>query len=217
MEIIFKYDLKMEWDNLHKGLESKNNPVLPRIAAEMIEKNVDLENKNQVLNFIEDKIVKDNIDIEKQKQLIAQCWQIIEKEAIERMDKLFQGTLRSGIIGYLTLNQRCAYDIDKNYFYININAQNTNSIILHELLHFYTARYIQPLFKKEKLNGVNYNDFKEALTFLLNTNFSDLLGGSKDEGYEKQKKLRIYLEKTWPKFDNIPQFSKYVIKNYFKK
>ena len=94
-------------------------------------------------------------------------------------------------------------------------SKSTNHIILHELLHFYSYQYILPLFKESDLGYEKFNDFKEALTFLLNTNFSDLLNGNHDNGYEKQKELRAYLENNWHKFKNVISLTKFVLKDYY--
>lgn len=216
MKINFKYDLNMEWDNLRRGLHSINQPQMTKIAILMQKQGIDITNKAQVLEFFKDKIANENLDMEDCKQKAIQNWQKIEKETIKRMDRLFNGSLEKDITAYLTLNGRCAYNVDKNYFYCCI-YENSNSVVLHELLHFYTYRFILPMFKEKKLNYEKFNDYKEALTIILNTDFIDLLDDCEDEGYEKQKELRAYLEKTWPKFNNIPELSKYVIKNYFKK
>jgi len=218
MTIHFEYDLEMEWDNFRRGLYSKNHPgILPKLAEEMVEKKLDYKNKKVVLDFIKKKTLALKLYPENQISKIQNDWQKIELESIKRMDMLFGQSLNYNITVYLTVNNRCAYNIDQHYFFVNMFSKSTNRIILHELLHFYTYEYILPIFKQRNLNYNQFNDYKEALTFLLNTNLGYLLNGYKDNGYKKQKDLRIYLEKTWPKYNNINILTKFTIDNYFKK
>lgn len=216
MKISFKYNQAMEWDNFRRGLYSINHAQMTKIAIAMQKQGIDLENKSQVLEFFKNKISNENIDIEKHRKKMILNWVKINEETIKRMDKLFKGSLEKDITAYLTLNRRCAYNIDKNYFYTDIYSENSNSTVLHELLHFYTYKFVLPMFKKHHLDYEAFNDYKEALTIILNTDFNDLLDGFQDEGYDKQKDLRIYLEKNWPKFSNAIDFSEFVIKNYFQ-
>jgi hypothetical protein len=43
----------------------------------------------------------------------------------------------------------------------------------------------------------SFNDFKEALTFVMNYEFSEFLPSHREEGYEKQKKLIEFLESKY--------------------
>lgn len=216
MKINFKYNLEMEWDNLKGGLNSKNHPgVLPPLAQDMADDNLDYNNKKIVIDFVKKKILSLKINPNDEISKIRKNWEKIETEAVKRMNALFGQSLNYNITVYLTINFRCSYNIDQHYFFVNMLSQSTNHIILHELLHFYTYQSILPIFKENRLDYDQFNDFKEALTFLLNTDFDDSLDGKKDEGYDKQKDLRIYLEKNWPKFRNVVDFSKFVIKGYF--
>jgi hypothetical protein len=57
---------------------------------------------------------------------------------------------------------------------------------MHELLHFYTHRKYDSL----GLEGKKFNDIKESLTVLLNTEFADLMSGANDSGYPQHKEMR---------------------------
>lgn len=217
MKIHFKYNLEMEWDNFQRGLHSKNHPgILPSLAKEMADSHLDYNNKKVFSDFIQKKTKLLKLNPNDEISKIQNNWIKIEPESVKRMDELFEHSLNHNITVYLTINSRCGYNIDQHYFFVNIFSKSTNRIILHELLHFYTYQSTLPMFKKQGLGRNQFNDFKEALTFLLNTNFSDLLANFQDNGYEKQKDLRIYLEQNWPKFNNIPHLSEYVIKDYFE-
>lgn len=206
----------MEWDNFQRGLHSKNHPgVLPSLAQEMVNINLDYNDKKNFSDFIHNKTKLLNLNIEDEIFKVQNYWRKIESESVKRMNELFGLSLAHDITVYLTINSRCGYNIDQHYFFVNIFSESTNRIILHELLHFYTYQSVLPMFKEQGLDRDQFNDFKEALTFLLNTNFNDLLNNFQDNGYEKQRELRDYLEQNWSKFDNVIDFSKFVIGQYY--
>ena len=68
-------------------------------------------------------------------------------------------------------------------------------VSLHELLHFYTHQLIEPLFVKARVRE-RHNDFKEALTALLNLEFADLLD-QPDRGYPQHQPLREAISAKW--------------------
>lgn len=215
MKIHFKYNLEMEWDNFQRGLCSKNHPgVLPKLAQEMADNNLNFNDKKVFSDFIQKKTLSLSLNPTKKISEIEKSWKKIEIESVKRMDKLFGQSLNHNITVYLTINSRCGYNIEQHYFFVNCFSKNTNLIILHELLHFYTYQNILPMFKEKNLNREQFNDFKEALTVLLNSNFSDLLEGDIDQGYEKQQDLRKYIKINWLKFSNVIDFSKFVLKNF---
>lgn len=216
MKIHFRYNLEMEWDNFQRGMHSKNHSgKLFPLAQEIKDNQLDFNDKKVVLNFIKNKTALLNLNPTEKISKIKKDWEKIETESTKRMKTLFDTSLNHDITVYLTISSRCGYNIDQHYFFVNMFLKNTNLIMLHELLHFYTYQTILPMFKKQKLNHDKFNDYKEALTFLLNTNFNDLLDGTLDNGYEKQRDLRIYLEEKWSKFDNVIDFSKFIIENYY--
>jgi DNA-binding Lrp family transcriptional regulator len=214
MKLLFLYDIEKEFVNLWNGLRSRNHPKdeLPSIVQEMLQKGVNLEDKEEVKNFFKNKIQELKFNPGLAIQKIKQKWDLIQEEAIDRLDKLFEGKLLFDITAYLSLNERCSYNYKEKYFFIYAYAKNTNLIILHELLHFYTLTFIAPIFKENKIPKEKFYDFNEAITFILNTNFSDLLEGDKDLGYEKQKQLRSLLEKQWSSCKTIKNPSHYAIK-----
>jgi len=211
-KITFKYDLEKEFWNLHAGLNSINHPNEPlsKFAQEMKDGEIDFKNKKQVLEFIQNKIKK--IDIQRQISKIENGWQKVEENAIQRMDKIYGWPFDfPNLTAYLTLNPRCAYNPDKNFFFVTMFSPHSKLIILHELMHFYAHKYIEPIFKKKHLSKEQFNDYKEALTVLLNFEFTDLLEDDIDKGYKKQDEFRKFISKNWPKFGNIIDLTKYMV------
>ena len=61
---------------------------------------------------------------------------------------------------------------------------------MHELLHFYTHRKYESL----KIESKKFNDIKESLTVLLNTDFVSLTGKDQDTGYPQHQKMRAEIK-----------------------
>jgi hypothetical protein len=57
MKLLFLYDIEKEFINLWNGLRSRNHPKdeLPSIVQEMLQKGVNLEDKEEVKNFFKNK------------------------------------------------------------------------------------------------------------------------------------------------------------------
>jgi len=80
----------MEFDNYQRGLNSKNHPgVLPSLAQEMADNNLNYNNKGDVLDFIRKKTQSLNLNPEKEIIKIQSNWEKIETESIKRMVALF--------------------------------------------------------------------------------------------------------------------------------
>jgi hypothetical protein len=110
----------------------------------------------------------------------------------------------------------CPYDEKENWFMVSMWHSILADIttICHEILHlqflYYYREYCQKFLSEKEIQ-----DLKEALTFLLNTNFNDLIL-SHDMGYLVHKKLRVKLEKIWKKekdFGNFLDKAIQIVKN----
>jgi len=218
MNLIFKYKVQMEYDNLQRGIDSINHKrKYSNIVQKMVNNGVDLNNKKQVIDFFGNLLNKQNVDTSKKMRKISKHWNLVSKDVESRLNKLFGEKINLGkITAYGSLNSRCGYNIIKKYFYVYIFEKNPNIALIHELLHFYTHKIVLKQFIKNKISKEDFNDFKEALTFLINTDFADLVPGSFDTGYPKQKKLRDYLISKWPDCKDVRNLANLTIKNYFK-
>ncbi len=66
---------------------------------------------------------------------------------------------------------------------------------MHELLHFYTLEAFAERTDELGLTPMQYNDIKESLTVLLNTEFKELMGDSIDNGYPQHQDMRTKILK----------------------
>jgi len=76
---------------------------------------------------------------------------------------------------------------------VKMTGGDTNRNIAHELLHFYTWYAFSEELEKKGVSKEKYNDVKESLTEVLNTDFSDLLREI-DTGYPQHHDLRIQVK-----------------------
>lgn len=189
MKVIFKYDIEKDIDNFQKGLQTVNNPNPTVLHKEFFETHDEEKSLDRefVREFIQNKTEKENLDFKKQIFIAEENWKIIEKEYFSRCEELFDLTIPSPIIAYLSLNSRCTYRWKENYFFLSyFHIDSANHIIMHELLHFYTHRKYDGIIKDK----LEFNKFKESLTVILNTEFKDLLEYLSDKGYPKHQEYR---------------------------
>ena len=218
MKIVFKYNLGKEYDNLRCGIGSLNHPgELPEMAQKILKQGIKLDDKDAVLAFFNRQMKKENINIGDKLADLGKEWDPIAMEVEKRLKKLFNTSLELGeVTAYLTVSMMCGYNTKKNYFFISLRRIHPNKTIVHEILHFYTHALYEKQFEDLGLPFEDFNDYKEALTFLLKTNFSDLLQGDLEDGYEKQEKLRTFLKSKWPHCKNINELTNVTLRQFFK-
>jgi hypothetical protein len=68
---------------------------------------------------------------------------------------------------------------------------------MHELLHFYTWHALHDDLIAVGIDENQYNDIKESLTILLNTEFADLMDGAQDDGYPQHAEMRQKVQELW--------------------
>lgn len=134
--------------------------------------------------------------IKEQLSALEGAWEKIERRYFKRLEKI----LRKPIFikefrCYLTTGFMCPYDPRDNSFMVSLwhNIPWNITTICHEIFHlqflYYYGKYCREFISQEKLD-----DLKEALTFILDTDFKDLLL-CEDEGYPAHRKLRRKLKK----------------------
>ena len=189
MNLNFTYDLDKEFDNIQRGVGKYNPNHQPKLLIEILEASINVQEKEKVLHFLNLKIKNEHLDTELAAKILQLQWDNIEEEVTKRFDTVFNTRDPfENITAYLTLNSRCAYNTQLQYFFVSIYGAQPIGIVIHVLLHFYTHRFIEPLFVHEDKPSA-FGDFKEALTVLINQIFLDLVEG-KDEGYQQQHELR---------------------------
>lgn len=217
MEIFFKYDLEKEYDNLLCTMGSLNNPdEFPPLAQKVLDMGIKIEDKSSVLHFFENEMENKKIKLKDKINQLTKGWNSIASEVEKRLKELFNTDLDlDNITSYLTISMMCGYNTEKKYFFISVDRVHPNKTIVHELLHFYTHALYEKRFEDLGLSFENFNDYKEGLTFLLQTNFSDILEGDLEDGYKKQEAIRSFLKSKWPSCKNINELTGITVQQFF--
>lgn len=148
--------------------------------------------------FLEDFIRQNEIDVGRLSSAIAEEWSSLEANFIKQSDALFG--IRSNfwpLTGYLSTNSRCTYQIGKSKFFVYMLADIPAANVMHELFHFYTWYAFHWRLDEYGIDEGAYNDFKEALTVLLNVEYTNLMRGATDRGYSQHAELRKEIRTLW--------------------
>jgi hypothetical protein len=196
--IIFKYDVDKDTDNFIRGTRAKNSSKPTKLQEAYVTQNGTDYDESKVTKFLELYRRKISFDSEKSAKELEKNWEEIEMLFLERVESIFKIAYpASQIIAYLTTNQRCTYNIPENYFFINFSSKSQNRTVMHELLHFYMWHALHNDMIAAGINENQYNDIKESLTVLLNTEFADLMGGVHDDGYPQHAEMRQRVQELW--------------------
>ncbi|MEK7610342.1 MAG: hypothetical protein AAB468_01170 [Patescibacteria group bacterium] len=203
-QIIFKYDLGKDTENFIRGTRAKNSSKPTRLQEVYVAQNGTDYDEVKVKEFLESYANEISLDPNKAVKELEESWKKIEKTFLQRIETMFKITYpTSQITAYLTTNQRCTYNIPENYFFVNFTAKSSNHIIMHELFHFYTWYTLHDDLVAAGIDENQYNNIKESLTILLNTEFLELMNGAHDEGYPQHVEMREKVQELWSSSKNI--------------
>lgn len=206
MNLKFVYDINRDVENIIRGTKAINSKTPTNFQNLFTEKCGSSFEPQKIKLFIKEQDKINNFDLNKEIIAIEEMWKIVESTFIERVEKIFRISYPSPhITAYLTHNERCTYNIEKNYFFVKIRSKFSNNIIMHELLHFYTWHTFGQRLLDKGLSRLAFNDINESLTELLNLEFVDLLNGKTDKGYPRHKTIRSEIKNLWLKHKDIRQ------------
>lgn len=157
-----------------------------------------------LIPYLKEKYQKDDF-IQQFKKEAEGNWRKVEKPVFERLEKITGKPIcRQKFICFLTTFPRGPYSVKSGWFmlYPRRNPVCYPTTITHELMHFQFHAFYWEKCQKMGLSEDQINTLKEALTVLLNEEFSDLLS-CPDGGYPQHKKLRSDLLKLWRKEKNL--------------
>ncbi len=204
MKLNFSYDKKEDiWVLLNKGKSTNNSPTPTKVYEQLVEFSGENPDENSTSNFIDKYINENNIEISTLIKNYQKEFDTISDEFQKIAARIFGVSLKENITVYLTINNRCPYNISKNLFFVSVSNNSALRTTMHELWHFYTW-YKFGADKQKRIGAEKYNDIKEALTVLLNIECRDLLPeGVKDFGYPQHQELRNEILKLWEQNPNI--------------
>jgi hypothetical protein len=204
MQINFIYNKSKDvWCLLNKGKNSNNSSNSTKQYELLITKYGENPSEKEVEAFIDKYIVENNINVDECMKKFRNDWEHISTEFHKRAETIFSTTLPETITAYLTINSRCPYNIQENFFFVSIQETQARRVAMHELWHFYTW-YGLGADQRDKLGEQKYNTLKEALTAILNVECEYLLSeGLTDTGYPQHQEIRHGILAFWKRNKNI--------------
>jgi hypothetical protein len=225
LKVNFKYNIKKDawsWVYIAQGEKNKwgmdfQKRVAP-IPQNILEKILKTDKKSAellvykylTLNF---KRKMHQLVIDKQLKALDEIWKKIGSKYFKRLEKITQKPIFWKDFGcYLTTGNMCPYNPKEKWFMVSMWHSICASItaICHEIFHLQFLHYYGDYCRKF-LSEQQKEDLKEAITFILNTDFNDLLI-CKDNGYPNHQELRKKLKSIWLKNKNFKRFLDKAIK-----
>jgi len=204
MKVYFQYSKEKDiWSLLSKGKSSSNSQAPTKQYEQLVATFGENPTEETTSVFIEKYISENNFNVQQCIEKYQKDWDIIANEYQKRAEVIFGISLSSDVTGYLSVNSRCPYSIENNYFFISFSSMSPRRIVMHELWHFYTW-YKFGIDEEQRLGKQKYNDLKEALTILLNLECEELfLEGLSDTGYSQHQELRHEIIEFWKREKDI--------------
>jgi len=198
MNIHFTYNRDKDvWCLLNKGKSSNNSQTATKVYEELVAAEGNDPTPEAVSKFIDTYITTKGIDIPALITTFEEDWSAVADEYRIHAERVFGKNLSHPVTAYLTVNTRCPYSIENNYFFVSMFNASARKTIMHELWHFYTWQRFGSDYEA-RLGKQKYNDIKEALTVLLNIECAGLLPeGVTDIGYPQHKELREKIVAIW--------------------
>jgi hypothetical protein len=198
MKITFDYNREKDvWCLLNKGKGSINSSTPTEVYKKLIDSSGENPSTEITSKFIDEYLTENEYKIQDFISEYENNFNTISKDYKKIALTVFNISLDHNITAYLTINSRCPYNIEENWFFVSIAKKSSNLTIMHELWHFYTWYKFGTKWE-EKLGKEKYNDIKESLTVLLNVECKDLLSeGKEDIGYPQHKEMREEILKIW--------------------
>ncbi len=212
MVVEFKYDLEKDIENFFSVAKySKANSNSTIKNRYQLKYGFELTSDN-LKSFISEEIKEQQLDLDLIAKQYQNNWNLINDEFFSRCDKLFSYVLPGNkVSAYLTVCDRCGYNIENNYFFVSVHSNKPKLTTIHELWHFYTWYAFAD--KLQFLDKDNYYIVKESLTVIINHEFKDWLDGS-DVGQAAHQPWRREIEEIWLKEKNLPEVINYLKNNY---
>ncbi|MBP9711498.1 MAG: hypothetical protein KBD55_00480 [Candidatus Pacebacteria bacterium] len=212
MKLNFTYNKDKDiWCLLNKDKSSNNSQASTEQYQQLINKYGENPTAENTAIFVDEYITENNIDIEKYIKNFQKDWENISTVFQKNAEAIFNVSLPTDVIVYLTINSRCPYSIQDKFFYVSLQSSQATKTIMHELWHFYTW-YGLGIYQEEKLGKQKYNDIKEALTVLLNVECKDLFPeGVIDIGYPQHQETRQLILNYWEKNKDIKRLWEYLV------
>jgi len=203
-KVKFKYNREKDLENFYFRCNQK--PIKEQIPEEI--KNICAGKPfDSVKDELEEE-VKKIIDEEVAELFVLavqKMWEKINNEYFMRLEKIMNKSFPfEEFVGILIHLNVCGYEPKSNLFQFSIRTPIGYSLLntAHEIFHIYFCKYYEEKIL-DKLGEEKTHELREALTVILNLEFSDLWFPFKDRGYADHKKLRDFISDKWKKDKNF--------------
>ena len=211
-KIHFKIDLKQDARNWARTVKMKRHPF-GRNKKEMLEKipaglrrKMKPVSRDQAIKMAYGYLKSNSVDfldeLEANKGLLEYYFNNKGNSLFKEIAKLTGKSIYTkNFYATFTLMTSCPYDPASNWFMVAaprpMSRQITN--IFHEILHLQFIHHYRKYCLKKGLTEKQFQDLKEAITFLLNEPVFKKYGLAPDRGYPNHQELRKELKKIWQK------------------
>jgi len=203
MNLTFEYNKQKDIYCLVKyGAGSFNSKTPTKVYEELVAVYGDNPTEIQLDDFVVGYLKDNAVNLDEKLKKFESDWLAAKDNYIAKAESIFGVTLPNDITVFLTINNRCPYNIEQSYFFVSLSSMYPNRTVMHELWHFYTW-YKFGITDEEKLGKQKYNDLKEALTVLLNIEFPDTFRRNPDMGYPQHQELREKILEFWSKSQDM--------------
>jgi len=200
LDVRFSYSPRQDAINILCGFRSLNEPALSELERAYLNSPFGRLTHSTALSFVREHVASNAIDTAAAVSRVATIWQPLQTQFVERVEKLFQCTYPRPLIrGYLTIDTKCSYSVERNCFYVHLNDPNPAPGIMQQLFQFYLLYAWNGLERHAPILRAHrrYDDLSEALTELLNVLFADLMNGAVDAGLPQHSELRALIRNLW--------------------
>ncbi len=204
MKLTFKYNKNKDiWCLLNKGNSSNNSSNPTSVYQELVAKVGDNPDEASASLFIDEYLKANNLQTEAFILDYQKMFSEVSTDFQTIAERVFGVPLNRDITAYLTVNTRCPYSIEEGWFFVSMSKGNPVLTMMHELWHFYTWERFGAD-EQERVGKEKYDEVKEALTVLLNTECEHLLPeGTVDKGYPQHQELRKRISELWKQNPDI--------------
>jgi hypothetical protein len=212
-KVRFMFFLKGDMDNWWAACNSINYGMdwKMRIAPSLRRKIAGVPYKKAV-KFLKPYLVnlyserQDSVKVKMDK--CSKYWNSIQGEILRILSRITKRKVwPEKIYCFYTSFPRSPYGWKRTHAWMYIQDRSLNkpkrctSVMLHEIMHLQVHKYFWKYCEEKGLSYSQTNHLKEALTFLINEEFSGLV--PHDKGYPIHRKLRIDLRTAWRKDKNF--------------
>ena len=125
MSVKFTYDKSKDiWCLLNKGKSSNNSQSPTKQYWQLVAEFGENPTEQNAADFVDKYIAENKIDIPDRTTDFQKDWEKVSEEFQKRAESIFEATLLSGVVAYLTINSRCPYSVQDNFFYVSSHILN---------------------------------------------------------------------------------------------